>query len=985
MREISFFGLLFAVLLFPLCVLGQEGFDLQKIDPDLHSILDFQEEIVVFQGESALNTTAQWVDGIRYFHCKVYADRPDQLSEQYGIRTLTELQRFATVLISKDQVQLLSQQKDIQYIEAPKRVYPKNDHARGKTGAALLQAGGLNGTVYKGSGVIVAVVDAGMDWEHEDFIDPSNSTSSRVLALWDQELTAGVGENTPNGNDMALTCCNYGVEYLKSDIDAELASATGSIRTADASNHGTHVLGTAAGNGNSRSPAEHIGMAPEADIIFVNTLFTDVSIIDALDYLAEKASDESKPIVVNMSLGSDNNPHDGTTSLAQAVDAFCGTGQLVVISAGNEGNDGMHVTGTIPEDDSVSISIEVPSYTANSGSSDDLFLVAVWYENGDSVIAHMVGPNGSRTINAVNSSVGINTASDGAVVINNSVNGNNGDRTHVVEVFDFSSTNPPSTGTYSLKLHNPDVNSPYSNDITYHAWLHTSQLGSEIATFTSGDNTYIVGSPGSAKEAITVGSYVHAWRWQNHQGNNYSYSGTELSDDLSSFSSSGPLRDGTTKPEIAAPGQGMASSLSQFSTASNFRQLDGQEHYITQGTSMSSPVVAGLSALLFQQNTSYTAAQVKTLITENARTDTYTGSVPNNSWGYGKVDIFKSMCKAVNGSSTPSREMLTYDSWASSATAALTGSDQIALKFTPSFDGKVSAIFFHTGTSSISLSGDVTFSIYDNNSGVPGTQIGTSFTFDEDRVFGNRWFNVEADNSIGVTASTDYFVVIDLANSGDSWGMLGETSSVDSRTLLNSGSGWSTQAYDLRIRPIIVDGSGVSVLPVDLISFTGKAIGDHEALLSWTTATEVNNEGFEIQQYTGGRFAPIGFEAGAGTSKEVKEYNYKVAGLEDGIHYFRLKQIDFNGSFSYSKVLIVDLNLMELSNRVVGVYPNPVEDLLRVEWLGEPATWSLFTNQGVQIASGTLFQGVNQVDVQQLPAGVYCLEVGGDRFLTHKQ
>lgn len=978
------FAITLAILSFATTSLRAQHINWLKIDPDLHRVIPSEEtDRVLFERPTIVDSTARNLHGTQYYHCKVYADVPEHLETDYGIEVMTVLPRFVTAFISSEEIRFLSTQEDVKYIEAPKRVYLKNDHTRGRTGAALLQAGGLNATTYKGAGVIVAVIDAGVDWQHADFIDPSNSTSSRILRLWDQELTVTGGEKTPNGNDATLTCCNYGVEYLKSAIDAELASSSGSIRNADASNHGTHVLGTAAGNGNSLSPAQHVGMAPEADIIFVNTLFTDASIIDALDYLEKKASDESKPIVVNMSLGSDDNAHDGTSSLAQAVDAFCTTGQLVVISAGNEGDDGMHVSGTIPEDDSVSISITVPSYTANSGSSNDFFLIAVWYENGDSVIAHMVGPNGSRVINPVNTNTGINTSSDGAVILNNSVNANNSDRTHVVQVFDFVSTNPPATGTYQLKLHNANANPPYSNDITYHAWLHSSQVGSEIATFASGDNTYIVGSPGSAKEALTVGAYVHAWRWQNHSGSSFSYSGTELSDDLAAFSSSGPLRDGTTKPEIAAPGQGTGSSLSAFSSASNSRQLVGQKHYVTQGTSMSSPAVAGAAALLFQQNSSYTAAQVKTLITDNARTDTYTGSVPNNSWGYGKLDIFKSMCKAVNGSSTPSREMMVYDSWANSATVALSGSQQVALKFTPNFSGKVSSIFFHTSTSSISLSGDITFAIYDDNSGVPGTQIGTSFTFDDAKIFGNRWFNVEADNSMSVTSGSDYYVVVNLANSGDSWGLLAETSSVDNRTLINGGSGWSTQSFDVRIRPIVVDGSGVTVLPVDLLDFKAEAI-DEDVLLQWRTATEINNQGFEVQQRLGDGFVTIGFVPGSGTTYTERRYSHRVSNLGRGTHYFRLRQVDYNGNFGYSPVVSVTLGQPQSASRAL-VYPNPVAEVLHVEWSEGEGYWSLFTSQGLEVNTGSLSYGLNQIMVQGLPAGMYYLDIQGLRYPIFKQ
>ena len=85
------------------------------------------------------------------------------------------------------------------------------------------------------------------------------------------------------------------------------------------------------------------------------------------------------------------------------------------------------------------------------------------------------------------------------------------------------------------------------------------------------------------------------------------------------------------------------------------------------------------------------------------------------------------------------------------------------------------------------------------------------------------------------------------------------------------------------------------VLPVELISFTGSNVNG-KVLLEWKTATELNNNGFEVQRKAAGsEFATIGFVKGQGTTTNQNEYSYIDKDLVDGKYFYRLKQIDYNG------------------------------------------------------------------------------------------
>ena len=147
--------------------------------------------------------------------CIVYTN-DGQVLKAAGYNVRSVFPNFVTATLTPDQITSLSARPDIQYIDLPKRTKINNDMSTSMSGAKLLHHGKLNNTIYKGKGSIVAIFDTGIDWNHPDFKDPNDATKSRILCIWDQTLTANVGEVSAPG-------FSYGVYYTQAQIDKELA------------------------------------------------------------------------------------------------------------------------------------------------------------------------------------------------------------------------------------------------------------------------------------------------------------------------------------------------------------------------------------------------------------------------------------------------------------------------------------------------------------------------------------------------------------------------------------------------------------------------------------------------------------------------------------------------------------------------------------------------------------------------------------------
>jgi subtilisin family serine protease len=486
-----------------------------------------------------------------------------------------------------------------------------------------------------GAGVLVGLVDSGVDLYHGDFRGRDGLT--RIVSLWDQNVE---GQH-PNG-------FTYGVEWTPAQINAGDAEETDDV------GHGTHVLGIAAGDGSSASHGQpqyvYVGMAPEADLCVVKTDLTVSGIVDGINYIFQVAAARGQPAVVNLSIGTQEGPHDGTLLMDQMINALTGPGRIVVAAAGNEGADHLHAQVTLTPTTGQQMTLLVPPYTPGTGNEDDYFIVSGWYEPTDQIAVTLTTPSGVvlGPVAPGDSLTGRFTPDGYIDLWNATAPTTNGDRQIYLQVFDPLGASPPARGAWRFQYTPLSIGGPGRVD----AYIETSQLGDglSLAEWTQGlVFGGVVGAPGDADSVIAVGAHVTKVCWDAFDGFFRCFNPAPPVGAIANFSSQGPRRDGALKPDLTAPGFGVVSARSRTAAFSNSEVTPDGTHAILAGTSMSTPHVTGAVALLLghRANALATPAQIRSQLQAWARADGHTGGVPNVSWGSGKLDVAASLGPAL--------------------------------------------------------------------------------------------------------------------------------------------------------------------------------------------------------------------------------------------------------------------------------------------------------------------------------------------------
>lgn len=570
----------------------------------------------------------------------------------YGFLKGSSTKTILTGLAPIDKIELISTHPSVKYISIGEVTKPTMDSARNKTRVSLIHQGFQLSQSYFGDGVVVGIVDVGIDYTHPNFYD-GNTSTYRVKRVWEQAATTGT---PPTG-------FSYGRE-LKTQTEI-LAAA----RDNTAGSHGTHVGGIAAGGGGANTTFR--GIAPKSDIVFVSANGVDSKLYDGVVYVMNYAASVGKPCVINLSWGGHYGPHDGTSAFDQASASIVGAGKVIVGAAGNEGLDSIYLEKTFVGNDTTLFSfIKFPrSSITTKGKAN----IDIWGEPNQ---------NFKVAINIFNSST--SQFIDYTDYFSCNVSG-----THIDTLYDSDATLKDTTFITILTEKNSFNNKPHAvividnsrqDDQTNHVLVEVIgkstqtkswKYSGDYAIFSSrgyggsvkaGSTNSTIGELGGTGNAIiSVGAYTAKNNYTALNGSSQSIDFLVPVGEIAPFSSKGPTADGRTKPDITAPGNIVISSVNSFdntftSTTNNVVAgvTNGTKNWyfgVEQGTSMASPMITGIVALWLQANPNLTPTQIKTYLKDSAITDSYTGSIPvngSNTWGWGKVDAYRGLKRIIN-------------------------------------------------------------------------------------------------------------------------------------------------------------------------------------------------------------------------------------------------------------------------------------------------------------------------------------------------
>lgn len=525
---------------------------------------------------------------------------------------------------------------------------PMLDVARVATGVADVQAGTGLGQAYTGAGVVCGMMDTGVDPNHVNFKDSNGNL--RVKRLWN--IT---------GNNSAVR------EYATPEAISGFTTDT------SGSTHGTHVLGLMAGSykgkleqyfindsgsqqKSSTRTNRYYGVATDAELAVNCGTLDGNNILVAAENILKYSKETGKPAVMNLSLGHNTGPHDGTTAADRYL-AEVGKDIIVCISAGNEGSTPLSLSKTFASGNDI-------LKTCVGASAQVTAAVDIWSEDNSPVTVTFAAVDKTtgtvtyqykvqKTITGTNDMVYITgdyyTAS--GYLHDPAFNGAFGERGAVI--FSKACVNS-SNNRYNVSLSVQTESGTTPNMVPaifvegqsgkkVEVYTNYGFLSNGLAGYVNGNSDMSINDMACGDNILSVGAYVNRASWPC-QGGPLTYRGT-VAGQIADFSSYGTV-NGRKLPDIAGPGQAIISSYSSYYVEANgttglsatLKETKRSSYWAEMsGTSMSSPFVAGVMALWLQADPTLTIGEVKEILKATAKQDEFTAAAPHR-FGYGKID-----------------------------------------------------------------------------------------------------------------------------------------------------------------------------------------------------------------------------------------------------------------------------------------------------------------------------------------------------------
>lgn len=524
----------------------------------------------------------------------------ERFGEEAGRIEFTNLRNeYAILKLPESIVEAVAALPEIEYMEKPKLLFfAANNGKRAScilplqtglpAGAGLPQGGGQTGMADRsrnrlaGAGVLVAVIDSGIDYAHPDFRNADGTT--RILDLWDQTIPSGSvtvsGNETPKQDGERETERQYlyaptgyylGTEFSREIINRALEQPTEQQRYAvcpsrDRSGHGTHVAGIAAGNGRA-SEGRYRGVAYASELIIVKLGIRQegafpqtAELMQAVDYCIRKAEAYGRPLALNLSFGNNYGSHSGNSLLETYLDDMANYWKSsIVIGSGNEGAAATHTSGNVVMGRTENIEFAVSPY-------ESALNLQVWKSYADEIAVSLVHPSGI-VVGPVQKIQGSQRFTVGNTQILLYYGDPSPYSPYQEIYFDFlPAQDYVDSGIWQIRLMPQQI-------VTgrYDMWFPAGGVLNEGTGFLYPIEETTLTVPSTAGKVITVGAYDARF------------------DQLASFSGRGYTREtNQVKPDLAAPGVEITSCA------------PGGGYVTRTGTSMATPFVTGSAALLME-------------------------------------------------------------------------------------------------------------------------------------------------------------------------------------------------------------------------------------------------------------------------------------------------------------------------------------------------------------------------------------------------
>lgn len=569
--------------------------------------------------------------------------------ERFGIENVTDIfENVVTASIPADRIEEFAESDCVYYVEFGNEYKAMMDFARPSGNVADVQNGFEHGGAvisYSGKGVVTGLMDHGIDPNHINFTDGNGS--SRVKQAFD----------------------------FNKNLSATTSAAVRRFTTDDSGEtHGTHVAGIMAGsyNGNgdftymnsnndrfaqtANGDIPYYGVATGSDIVMCSGSFTDANILKGVKAIVDYAKASGMPAVVNLSLGSNNGPHDGSESLEQNISKYA-KDAVICIAAGNEGNYDMFAGKKFTDNDT-----EMKTIIVDGKSSG----IDIWTNSSEPVTVS-IGFYASltrkftpvATVTEAGQSVSANSSftsvMSGTCTLSSEVNRLN-NRYHVL----VSGTFEPGTSKNNVAL---VIEGKAGQEVYVYGFGNssTSFTSNNISGFTDGTNDGTINGLACAEGVIAVGSYNSRTSWPTFAGG-YSFNNTFKINQMSPFSSYGSTYQGESLPHVSAPGAAIISSFNRYytnglsasainsNTTAKVAPASGMTNYWgeSQGTSMACPFVSGTIALWLEANPDLTADLIIDVFRSTAIRPTSSDPLVIKQWGAGKIDALAGIKKVLD-------------------------------------------------------------------------------------------------------------------------------------------------------------------------------------------------------------------------------------------------------------------------------------------------------------------------------------------------